>query len=303
VCPRSCSTRAATCVRLRRNVTNGPANRFAPSPFHSGDLRCGCGKRSLWDARCSALSGSFLATSASGGAEISFRWSDNAVWWIESSLRSPPPPVPLTGGGVLSTTGHYRTLPSPPLQSPALHCASAARIAGPAATRGCGFGGDDCASCWWSLARRRCRSEVSPMPSARGWFGGGLSRLEGRATHAPAHPAPLARGIAIALPSLPSPPARLAEQCGKCSPPQRRQNLADCRLGHPRIWARREELGKPPCEDLGGTGGFAQARLRGFRFSRRESGGHAPRFWIIFSGGQEKKSHRALKFFGHTWTI
>ena len=72
VCPRSCSTRAASCVRLRRNVTNGPANRFAPSPFHSGDLRCGCGKRSLWGARCSALSGSFLATSASGGLKFRF---------------------------------------------------------------------------------------------------------------------------------------------------------------------------------------------------------------------------------------
>ncbi len=147
VCPRSCSTHAASCIRLRRIVTNGPANRSAPASFHFGDLRSGSGKRSLWGARCSALSGSFLATSASGGAEISFRWSDNAVWGIESSLRSPPPPVPLTGGGVLPTTGHYRTLPSPPLQSPALHCASAARIAGPAATRGCGCGGDDCASC------------------------------------------------------------------------------------------------------------------------------------------------------------
>ena len=117
-------------------------------------------------------------------AEISFRWSDNAVWWIESSLRSPPPPVPLTGGGVLSTTGHYRTLPPPPLQSPALHCASATRIAGPAATRGCGFGGDGCASCWWSLARRRCGSGVGSMRCWRGWDGG--SRLR---RIAPTHPA------------------------------------------------------------------------------------------------------------------
>jgi hypothetical protein len=93
--PRSCSTRAASCVRLRRNVTNGPANRFAPTPFHSGDLRYGCGKRSLWGARCSA-SALVPRTSASGGVLFSFRWSDNAVWWVESSLRSPPPPVPLT---------------------------------------------------------------------------------------------------------------------------------------------------------------------------------------------------------------
>ena len=72
VCPRSCSTRAVSCVRLRRNVTNGPANRSAPSSFHSGDFCCGCGKRSLWGARCSALSGSFLATSASGGLKFRF---------------------------------------------------------------------------------------------------------------------------------------------------------------------------------------------------------------------------------------
>jgi hypothetical protein len=170
VCPRSCSTRAASCFRLRRNVTNGPANRSAPASFHFGDLRSGSGKRSLWGARCSALSGSFLATSASGGAEISFRWSDNAVWGIESSLRSPPPPVPLTGGGVLSPTGHYRTLPSPSLRSPTLHCASATRIAGPAATRGCGFGGDGCASCWWSLVRRRCGSGAGSMRCWRGWL-------------------------------------------------------------------------------------------------------------------------------------
>ena len=181
------------------------------------------------------------------------------MWWVESSLRSPPPPVPLTGGGVLPTTGHYRTLPSPALQSPALHCASATRIAGPAATRGCGFGGDDCASCWWSLARRRCSSEVSPMPSARGWFGGGLSRLEGRATHAPAHPAPLAQGIAIALPLLPSPPQGWRCRAAKA----RRHNAAktspiagqgirgfgrggrNWERRRARIWAERESRNQP----------------------------------------------------------
>ena len=186
------------------------------------------------------------------------------MWWVESSLRSPPPPVPLTGGGVLPTTGHYRTLPSPALQSPALQCASATRIAGPAATRGCGFGGDDCASCWWSLARRRCSSEVSPMPSARGWFGGGLSRLEGRATHAPAHPAPLARGIANALPSLPSPPqgwrCRAAKRAAASSPKPRAFEM-----GAPRIWSARENLGKTPGEDLGGTG--IEKSTRGFGLS------------------------------------
>lgn len=270
VCPRSCSTRAASCVRLRRMVTNGPANRFAPASLHSGDLRCGCGKRSLWGVRCSALSGSFLATSASGGAEISFRWSDNAVWWIESSLRSPPPPVPLTGGGVLSTTGHYRTLPPPPLQSHALHCASATRIAGPAATRGCGFGGDGCASCWWSLARRRCSSEASPMPSARGWFGGGLSRLEGRATHAPAHPAPLARGIANALPSLPSPPQGWRSRAANT---RRRTAAKTSQLTgrHPRIWEKGRNWGKPLCEDLGGR--ICLGSLARFWLARREAEG------------------------------
>jgi hypothetical protein len=35
----SCSTRAASCVRLRRNGHTGPANRFAPTPFHPGRLR------------------------------------------------------------------------------------------------------------------------------------------------------------------------------------------------------------------------------------------------------------------------
>jgi hypothetical protein len=207
VCPRSCSTRAASCVRLRRNGHDGPANRFAPTQFLYGFFLSGGGKRSLWGARCSALSGSFLATSASGGVLFSFRWSDNAVWWIESSLRSPPPPVPLTGGGVLSPTGHYRTLPLPTIQKPSIHWVSTTRIAGPAATRGCGFGGDGRASCWWSVARRRCGSGV--FWEAFGCGGGrwrSVAGLRARTTHAPAHPAPLARGIANALPSLPSPP-------------------------------------------------------------------------------------------------
>jgi len=88
------------------------------------------------------------------------------------------------------------------------------------------------------------------MPSARGWFGGGLSRLEGRATHAPAHPAPLARGIANALPSLPSPPqgwrSRAAGRAA-ASPPKPRA----FEMGAPRIWSARETSGKTPGEDLG----------------------------------------------------
>ena len=71
VCPRSCSTRAASCFRLRRNVTNGPANRSAPASFHSGDLRYGCGKRSLWGARCS-VSALVPRTSTSGGLKFRF---------------------------------------------------------------------------------------------------------------------------------------------------------------------------------------------------------------------------------------
>ena len=75
--------------------------------------------------------------------------------------------------------------------------------------------------------------------------------LEGRATHAPAHPAPLARGIANALPSLPSPPQGWRSREAKISPPHRRENLGPVERGTPRIWAARETLGKTPGEDLG----------------------------------------------------
>ena len=96
----------------------------------------------------------------------------------------------------------------------------------------------------------------------RGWFGGGLSRLEGRATHAPAHPAPLARGIANALPLLPSPPqgwrSRAAERAA-ASPPKPRA----FEMGTPRIWSARETLGKTPGEVLGwlDVRGFGQSRF------------------------------------------
>jgi len=152
---------------------------------------------------------------------------------------------------------------------------SATRIAGPAATRGCGFGGDGCALCWWSLARRRFSSEASPMPSARGWFGGGLSRLEGRATHAPAHPAPLARGIANALPSLPSPPqgrrSRAAERAAASPPKPRAFEMGTRGFGRRgRLWAKR------------------RGRIW---FARREAEGGfgwSPRIWVsqvFFWGG------------------
>ena len=136
---------------------------------------------------------------------------------------------------------------------PALHLASSVALPR------CGFGGDGCASCWWSPARRRCSSEVSPMPSVRGWFGGGLSRLEGRATPAPAHPAPLAQGIAIALPSLPSPPQGWRCRAAKA----RRHNAAktspiagqgirgfgrggrNWERRRARIWAERESRNQP----------------------------------------------------------
>ncbi len=62
--------------------------------------------------------------------------------------------------------------------------------------------------------------------------------LEGRATHAPAHPAPLARGIANALPSLPSPPQGWRSREAKISPPHRRENLGPVERGTPRIWAQ-----------------------------------------------------------------
>lgn len=88
--------------------------------------------------------------------------------------------------------------------------------------------------------------------------------LEGRATHAPAHPAPLARGIANALPSLPSPPQGWRSREAKSSPPHRRENLGPLKWGlrgfgrQGRLWA------KLPHEDLvcaagvgGGFGGEA----------------------------------------------
>ncbi len=142
-------------------------------------------------------------------AEISFRWFDNAVWWLESSLRSPPPPVPLTGGGVLPTTGHYRTLPPPPLQSPALHCASATRIAGPASMRGCGFGGDDCASCWWSLARRRCESGVDSIRLLR--VGVGVGSCRQNAATSPRPPEARRRQASLRSPASSGPHAEQAE--------------------------------------------------------------------------------------------
>jgi hypothetical protein len=60
------------------NVTNGATNRSAPPPLrrilHSGRLCDSCDKRAHWTVRCSALSGSFLATSASGGLIFRIRW-------------------------------------------------------------------------------------------------------------------------------------------------------------------------------------------------------------------------------------
>jgi len=63
--------------------------------------------------------------------------------------------------------------------------------------------------------------------------------LDGRATHAPAHPAPLARGIASALPSLPPPP-----QGWRSSAAKARRRTA----------AKTSPLAKRVSEDLGGKG-------------------------------------------------
>jgi hypothetical protein len=93
--------------------------------------------------------------------------------------------------------------------------------------------------------------------------------LEGRATHAPAHPAPLARGIANALPSLPFAPARLAEPRG--------DNLAAAPPRKPRACGKRDS------EDLGGEGAFGQNAEGGFGLRAEKQG----RFWVKseFFGG------------------
>jgi hypothetical protein len=87
--------------------------------------------------------------------------------------------------------------------------------------------------------------------------------LEGRATHAPAHPAPLARGIANALPSLPSPPQGWRSRVAKISPPHRRETLGPVERGTPRIWAARETLGKN-AEGVFGRGDLGWLDVRGF---------------------------------------
>jgi hypothetical protein len=83
--------------------------------------------------------------------------------------------------------------------------------------------------------------------------------LEGRATHAPAHPAPLARGIANALPSLPSPPQGWRSRVAKGSPPHHRENLGPLKWGlrgfgrRGRLWAKRRGR-------IWAQGGFGLAR-------------------------------------------
>ena len=180
------------------------------------------------------------------------------MWGIESSLRSPPPPVPLTGGGVLSPTGHYRTLPPPSLQSPALHFVSAARIAGPAATRDCGFGGDGRPSCWWSLARRR-RSSGAVWEA----FGCGGGRW---------------RSVAPLRVAPPTPPPTLLRSLGESltlSPHSLRPRKAG---GAAWRKARRRTVAKPSGLWKGGLPGFGRrgrlwAKRRGrIWVARREAG-------------------------------
>ena len=83
--------------------------------------------------------------------------------------------------------------------------------------------------------------------------------LEGRATHAPPHPAPLARGIANALPSLPSPPQGWRSREAKSSPPHHRENLGPLKWGlrgfgrRGRLWAKRRGR-------IWAQGGFGLAR-------------------------------------------
>ena len=94
--------------------------------------------------------------------------------------------------------------------------------------------------------------------------------LEGRATHAPAHPAPLARGIANALPSLPSPPQGWRSRAANT---RRRTAAKTSQLTgrHPRIWEKGRNWGKPLCEDLGGR--ICLGSLARFWLARREAEG------------------------------
>lgn len=132
-----------------------------------------------------------------------------------------------------------------------LICVSAPRIAGPAAMRGCGFGGDDCALCCWSPARRRCRSRAVAKRSRRG---GGRWLVSANCRHItpPTQgPPPWA--------SLRSPPALGPTQrgqgiAGKPSPHTRREKGRlwwKGAFGLLRGFGRREELGERLSEDLG----------------------------------------------------
>jgi hypothetical protein len=99
----------------------------------------------------------------------------------------------------------------------------AKRFAGPAATRGCGFGGDDCSLCWWSPARRRRNAEAGLQALSAG--GGMVARAGANLRHiAPTHPAARRCG-SLTLPhrrSAPRKPAGRQKRRGT-SPPQRRR--------------------------------------------------------------------------------
>lgn len=78
-------------------------------------------------------------------------FSDNGEWWIAEIFIS-------RKSTALCHHCHYRKRPSP------LRCAGG----GCAACWGRCHGGDGCALCLWSVARRRCGSEASPIRSRRG---------------------------------------------------------------------------------------------------------------------------------------